>query len=467
MSARGLARSPFAFKKILLTCRCLSYLYAVKQINMRYDPVPTDLFRRNRQRFMRKMQPDSVAIFYSNAQVVRSGDTYYPFRQNNGLWYVSGLDQPASVVVLFPDCIKDGFQEVAFIRRPDAFTQQWEGASYTREQASAISGIDQVLWLDDLDRILHELILLARRVYLNIPEHLHQRDVQQDSNWQHGRALQERYPAHKYHRAQPVLRKLMALKSEEEIGLIQRAIDITGDTFNAILPTVRPGIMEYELEADMTAHFLRRRATGHAYPPIIASGGNSCVLHYQQNNHRCAEGEVLLMDFGAEYANYAADITRTVPVNGAFSERQQDIYQAVFGVLQEAKALFVPGKTLDDIQQEAGILMQEALLQLGLLTQKEVAQQSECYPAYKKYFMHSLAHHLGMDAHDMANRYDPIQAGMVFAVEPGIYIPGEKVGIRLENVVLVTDQGPQDLTGSIPIKIEDIVQKMQGMLIQD
>lgn len=431
---------------------------------MRYDPLPADFFRRNRRRFMRKMQPDSVAIFYSNAQVIRSGDTYYPFRQNNGLFYLSGLDQPASVVVLFPDCAKDGFQEVAFIQRPDAFTRQWEGSFLSQDEARAISGIDQVLWVDEMDRILHELILLAKRVYLNIPEHLHQRELQHDANWQNGRKLQERYPAHKYHRAQPVLRKLMAIKSEEEIALMQKAVDITGQTLAAVLPQVRPGLMEYELEADITAHLLRRRATGHAYPPVIASGHNSCVLHYQQNNQRCADGEVLLLDFGAEYANYAADVTRTVPVNGEFTARQQQVYEAVLKVLYEATALFVPGTTLDDIQQQVGQLMQAELVALGLLSQKEIAGQSAQYPAYKKYFMHSIAHHVGMDAHDMSNRYDPIQAGMVFAVEPGIYLPHENLGIRLENIVLVTDHGPHELTKNIPVEMDEVVKRMRKVL---
>ena len=434
---------------------------------MRYDPPPADFFRRNRRRFMRKMQPDSVAVFYSNAQVVRSGDTYYPFRQNNGLWYLSGLDQPDSVVVLFPDCAKDGFQEVAFIRRSDAFTRRWDGAGLSREEASRISGIEQVLWTDDLERILHELILLAKRVYLNIPEHLHQPAVQHDANWQHGRKLQERYPAHKYHRAQPILRKLMAIKSEEEIALIQQAVNITGEAFEAVLPQVRPGIMEYELEAEITGHFIRRRAMGHAYPPVIAAGENSCILHYQPNNQRCADGEVLLMDFGAEFANYAADVTRTVPMNGAFTDRQQQIYEAVLSVLHRTVPLFVPGKTLEDIQRAARALMEAKLIELGLLTQNEVDRASAIYPAYKKYFMHSVAHHLGMDAHNMANPYEPIQAGMIFAVEPGIYVPAEKMGFRLENVVLVTDEGPHDLTKNIPIELEDIVDMMnQGAITQ-
>lgn len=429
---------------------------------MRYTPIDPGLFKSNRERFMRSMRPHSIAIFHSNDLMPRNGDSFFPFRQNSDLFYLSGLDQEETVVVLFPDCVKEGFREVAFIKKTDAFIKRWEGQKYTKEEARAVSGIQKVFWLDDMDTILHELILLSRRIYLNLPEQDRLIPEFPSRDMRFARQLQERYPAHKYHRAQPQLKKQAMIKSGPEVSLIKQAIDITDSAFRRVLRFVRPGVTEYEIEAEVTHEFLSRRATGHAYAPIIAGGENSCVLHYVQNNQVCKEGDVLLMDFGAEYANYAADLSRTIPVDGTFSPRQRAVYDAVLRVLRYARNLLVPGTLIEDYNRAVGLKMEEELLQLGLLDKSDIKNQDKNYPAYKKYFMHGVSHHLGLDVHDRSDRYGPIQAGMVFTCEPGIYIPEEKLGIRLENNILVTDQDPVDLMAHVPIEAEEVESLMKS-----
>lgn len=423
---------------------------------MKYHPISNELFTLNRRRLARKMTSDSIAVFQSNDLMPRTGDTHFPFRQNNGLFYLSGLDQPETVVVLFPDCVKEGFHELAFIRRTNEKLARYEGEQLSQEDARRISGIQKVYWLDQMEPILHELILLAKRVYVNLPEHDRFQSPVQSRDQRFVADLQKQYPAHKYHRAGPILKQLRMIKSSWEVEQIQQAVNITGEAFKAILKMVEPGVQEYELEAEMTAVFLRNRANGHAYEPIIASGANSCVLHYVQNNRPCRKDDLLLMDFGAEYANYAADLTRTIPVNGRFSERQHKVYDAVLRVQRAAIQMLLPGTNMEEYHQEVGRLMEAELLQLGLLDKTDVKNQNPDHPAYKRYFMHGTSHHLGLDVHDLSYRYRPIQAGMVFTCEPGIYIPEEKIGIRLENNILVTDDGPRDLTQRIPIEAEEI-----------
>ena len=444
-----------------------SYLNAKTIIIMRYEPINPDLFIQNRKRFMRKMQPDSIAIFHSNDLMPRSGDTYYAFRQNSGLFYLSGLDQEETVVVLFPDCIKDGFQEVAFIRKTDDVTAIWEGQKYSKEEAQAISGIGKIFWLEDMDRILHELILLAKRVYLNLNEHDRFQSDIQTRDVRFARQLMERYPLHKYHRAQPILKKLFMLKSPLEVALIQHAINITGKAFHRVLEFVKPGVLEYEVEAEVTHQFIRNGAAGHAYEPIVASGKNSCVLHYVQNSQVCKDGDILLLDFGAEYANYAADLSRTIPVNGQFSPRQRSVYDAVLRVLKGARQMLVPGTTLEEYHKEVGKMVESELLALKLLDKTDIKNQDEKLPAYKRFFMHGTSHHIGLDVHDPSHRYDPIQAGMVFTCEPGIYIREEGIGIRLENDILVTDEGPVDLMANIPIEAEAIEELMNAQVLSN
>lgn len=427
---------------------------------MRYEKINSELFKLNRQRFIRKMQPDSIAIFHSNDLMPRSGDTFYPFRQNSGLFYLSGLDQEESVLVLFPDCIKEGFQEIAFIKRADERTLIYEGKKYSKEEASAVSGIDKVFWLDEMDAILHELILLSKRIYLNLNEHDRFETPVNSRNYRLTRQLQESYPLHKFHRSQPILKKLAMVKSTTEVALIRHAAQITGKAFQRVLEFVRPGVVEYEVEAEIIHEFIRNGANGHAYEPIVASGANTCVLHYNKNNQQCREGDLLLLDFGAEYANYAADLSRTIPVSGQFTQRQREVYNAVLRTMQSAQQMLVPGMLLEEYHREVGKMMESELLQLGLLTKTDIKNQAPERPAYKKYFMHGTSHHLGLDVHDLSNRYDPIQAGMVFTCEPAIYIREENIGIRLENDILVTDDGPVDLMANIPVEAEAIEEEM-------
>lgn len=432
---------------------------------MRYDAIDPSLFQLNRKRFMRKMQPDSIAIFQSNDLMPRSGDTFFPFRQNSGLFYLSGLGQAETVLILFPDCIKEGFHELAFIQRTDEHTAIWEGQKYTKEEASKISGIEKIYWLDEMDKILHELILLSKRIYLNLNEHDRFQSEVLTRDTRFARQLMERYPLHKYHRSQPILKKLAMVKSPMEVDLIQRSVDITGNAFQRVLKKTRPGVMEYEIEAEIIHEFIRNGANGHAYEPIVASGKNTCVLHYVANNQPCKEGDLLLLDFGAEYANYAADLSRTIPVNGQFSARQRKVYEAVLHVLKGARQMLVPGVTIEEYHKEVGKMVESELLKLKLLDKTDIKNQDEKHPAYKKYFMHGTSHHLGLDVHDLSNRYDPIQAGMVFTCEPGIYIREEGLGVRLENDILVTDHGPVDLMENIPIEAEAIEEVMNAEVL--
>lgn len=428
---------------------------------MRYDPIDPQLFIQNRKRFAREMRPDSIAIFHSNDLMPRNGDQYFQFRQNSHMFYLTGIDQPEAVLVLFPDCIRDQFREVLFIKKSSDKIAIWEGYKYSKEDAKRISGIEKVLFLDEMPAVLHELILLSKRIYLNIGENDRFQPVVESRDARMAREYQSRYPLHKYHRSQPLLKKMVMIKSDIEIHLLRRAIDITSEAFRRVLGFVRPGVMEYELEAEITHTFICNRA-GHGYPPIIGSGVNNCVLHYNQNDQPCKDGDLILLDFGAEYANYSADLTRTIPVNGTFTARQKAVYNAVLRVMRAATNLLVPGSNLTDYHKQVGYLMEEELLQLGLLTRKDIDNQDPDMPAYKKYFMHGTAHHLGLDVHDASHRYDPFQAGMVFTCEPGIYIPEEGFGIRIENDILITDHTPVDLMSHIPVEVDEIEALMQA-----
>lgn len=409
---------------------------------------------------MRMMKPNSVAIFHSNDLMPRNGDTCFPFRQNSDLFYLSGLDQEETILLLFPDCPKKAFREVAFIRKTDERTARWEGQKYSKEAARTASGIEKVYWVPDFETIFGELALIADTIYTNDNEQERFRTEIPSKDRRFTLDIRQRYPSHTLSRAQPILKQLAMIKSEFEVEAIQQAIDITGKAFEKVLHLVRPGVMEYEVEAEITAEFLRNRANGHAYYPIIASGSNSCVLHYNYNNQACREGDVLLLDFGAEYANYAADITRCIPVSGQFSARQRAVYNSVLQVLREASKLLSPGITLSEYHKEVGLMMQAELLELGLLDRHDIEKEGST-PAYKRYFMHGTSHHLGLDVHDRAIRSTPLTAGMVFTCEPGIYIPGEGFGIRLENDLLITDEGPVDLSKQIPIEADAIEELMQ------
>ena len=432
---------------------------------MKYKPLNPELYRLNRKRFTSRMKPESIAIFQSNDLMPRSGDQFFPFRQNPALFSLCGLDQEETVLVLFPDCVKDGFQELVFIKKTTERIAIYDGQKYTKEEATKVSGIQKVFWLDEMDKVLNELILLSKRIYVNLNENDYYHSTVETKNLRFAKQLQERYPAHKYHRSGPILKKMAMIKSKFEVTAIDKACEITEKAFRRVLDFVKPGVMEYEVEAEIIHEFIRNRASGHAYSPIVASGKNSCVLHYVDNNQICKDGDVLLMDFGAEYANYAADMTRVIPVNGQFTDRQKAIYKAVLNVMQEAMHMLVPGTMMEDYHKEVGKIMEKELLQLKLISKTDIKNQNPDKPAYKKYFMHGTSHHIGLDVHDLSSQHVPIQAGMVFTCEPGIYIPEENIGIRLEDNILVTDHGPVNLMASIPVEIEEIEELMNSSIL--
>lgn len=429
---------------------------------MKYAPLSPELYQYNRQRFKAQMKPGTVAIFNSNDQAPRSGDQYHVFRQNAGLLYLSGIDQEETMLLLFPGCPREGHEEVLVIRRTNEHLAVWEGHKYTKEEATATSGIKKVYFLDEAEQMINELIVLSEGIYLNLNENDRFLSPVEYRDLRYAREIQQRYPAHTIHRAQPILKRLQTVKSKWEVDATQQAIDITEKAFRRVLGFVKPGVWEYEIEAEITHEFIRNRATGHAYTPIIGSGANACVLHYIENKEQCQDGDVLLMDFGAEYANYNADLTRSIPVNGRFSPRQKDVYNAVLRVFKAARALLLPGTNLMEYHKEVGKVMEAELVGLGLISLDDIAKQDKDWPAYKKYFMHGTSHHLGLDVHDIMYRYHTFEAGNLFTCEPGIYIPEEKLGIRIENDILITENGNIDLFKNIPMEVEEIEELMNA-----
>ena len=428
---------------------------------MKYAPLPSELFQQNRKRFVREMKPNTLAIFNANDEAPISADQYYDFRQNPGLFYLTGIDQEETMLLLFPGCPKDGCEEVLLIRRTNEQIAVWDGHKYTKAEAKAASGIEKVLFLDEAEALLHELIVLSEGIYLNLNEHEKFFSPVETRDLRYAKYLRNRYPAHTLYRSQPILKRLQMIKSHYELEAMRRAIAVTGQAFRRVLGFVRPDVMEYEVEAEIIHEFIRSGTTGHAYNPIIGSGKSACVLHYIENNKPCRNGDVLLMDFGCKYANYNADLTRTIPVNGRFTDRQRAVYDAVLRSFKMAKGLMVPGVTLEELNKEVGKFMESELIALHLITRDDVEKQDAATPAHKKYTIHSLSHHLGLDVHDVCFRYEPLRAGMVLTCEPGIYIPEENLGIRLENDILITDDGPVDLFDGIPIEVEEIEALMQ------
>jgi Xaa-Pro aminopeptidase len=423
---------------------------------MKYLPIDKNLFVENRKRFTAQMKENSLAIFVSNDEMPKSADQTFTFKQNPDLFYLSGVDQEETFLILFPDSPIEKYKEVLFVRKTNEYLAIWEGEKLNQEQARSVSGVQTVLWSEEFPNILKMLMVQTKGVYLNLNEH-------DRSSWQvpyhelrFAKELQEKYPLHEYHRAAPILHQQRAIKSQYEVALMQTACDITGKGFRRVLQFTKPGVYEYEIEAEITHEFLCNRATGHAYHPIIASGKDSCVLHYNKNNKICVEGDLLLMDFGAEYANYAADLTRTIPVSGKFTPRQKEVYNAVLRVMKQATQMLRPGTTIDEVNKEVGKVVEAELININLLKAEDVKNQDPEKPLYKKYFMHGTSHFLGLDVHDVGNRYAAIQPGMVFTCEPGIYIREENIGIRLENDILVTDGNPVDLMKNIPLEAEEI-----------
>jgi len=427
---------------------------------MKYLPISNVLFILNRKNFVKRTKSNSIAIFHANDEFPKNGDQNFPFKQNADFFYLSGIDQEQSILVLYPDCPNPLYKEVLFLRQTDEHIAVWEGHKYTKDEARKASGIENVYWLNEFDTILHSIINYAENIYINTNENdryghtVPYRDIRMFEQ------LRQRYPLHRYERSAVILRDLRVVKSDIEIGLTKMACEITRDAFIRVLKFVKPGVAEYEIEAELTHEFLKQRATGNAYNPIIASGANANVLHYIDNNQVCNGGDILLLDFGAEYANYNADMTRSIPVNGRFTKRQRDVYDAVLRVMKGAVQLIKSGTLMSEYHEEVGKMMTSELIGLKLLNKHDVEKQDPKIPLYKKYFMHGTSHHLGLDVHDFASRYKRFETGNILTCEPGIYIPQERLGIRLENDILITAEGNIDLMADIPLEaghIEEIM----------
>lgn len=430
---------------------------------MKYEPINQELFIRNRKKFMARMTPASLAVFNSNDIYPISADSTMPFQQHRDIFYLSGADQEETILVLFPDAHEPKHREILFVRETNDHIAVWEGEKLTKEMATDLSGIQTIYWLSEFKKVFYGLMIEARTIYFNTNEHYRQAVETETREDRFIARCKKDFPAHQWDRSNPILQEIRGIKEAEEIALIQKACDITEKGFRRILDKVRPGIWEYEVEAEFLHEFIRNRSKGFAYTPIIASGSNANVLHYVLNNKQCRDGEMLLMDVGAEYANYSSDMTRTIPVGGRFTKRQRQVYEAVLRVKEEATAMLVPGTLLEDYHTEVGKIMTSELLGLGLLSKADVQREDKDKPAYKKYFMHGTSHHLGLDTHDYGPLKTPMKAGMIFTVEPGIYIPDEQLGIRLEDDVVIREKGPADnLMKNIPVEPGEIEELMNS-----
>ncbi|NQX76421.1 aminopeptidase P family protein [Gilvibacter sp.] len=430
---------------------------------MKYHPIDNSLYIYNRKNFMAAMKPKSIAVFNSNDIYPVSADSTMPFNQHRDILFLSGVDQEESILLLFPDAVEEKHREVLFLRETNAHIAVWEGEKLTKEKAFETSGVKTVYWLQDFDKIFFELMTQAEMIYFNTNEHYRQAVETQTREDRFIAKTKAQFPAHSWAKANPILQRLRSVKHQIELDLMQTACSITEKGFRRVLDFVKPGVWEYEIEAEYMHEFLRNRSKGFAYTPIIASGNNANVLHYIENNQQCKDGDLILMDVGAEYANYSSDMTRTIPVNGCFTDRQKAVYNAVNRVKDEATAMLVPGTLWKEYHVEVGKLMTSELLGLGLIDKADVQNEDPNWPAYKKYFMHGTSHHIGLDTHDYGILWEPMTANMVFTVEPGIYIPEEGFGVRLEDDVVVQESGaPQNLMGNIPIEVEEIEELMNS-----
>jgi len=429
---------------------------------MRYDPIDKELFINNRKRLVKELRPESLAIFNSNDTMPTNADGTLPFRQNNDLFYLTGIEQEESILLICPGFREEKRREILFIRQPNEHLEKWYGHKLTKEEAKAVSGIETVMWLQDFDNLFHHLMVMGgvESVCLNTNEHYRAEIAVQTRDARFINWCQEKYPLHSYQRVAPIMSKLRSIKQKQEIDLLQRACDITENGFRRILKFVKPGVTEFEVEAEYIHEFVSNRSKGFAYTPIIASGKNNIVLHYIENNQTCKEGELLLLDVAAEYANYNADLTRTIPVSGNFSPRQKEVYNAVLRVQREAMKLLRPNMVYFDYQKEIEKLMEGELLKLKLISQTDIKNQDPENPALRKYFYHGTSHMLGLDVHDVGNMHENIQLGSVWTIEPGIYIKEEGFGVRLENNVWVGEKENIDLMKNIPIEAEEIEELM-------
>lgn len=424
---------------------------------MKYKQIDHTLFIKNRKNFAAQMKPNSLAVFNSNDIYPISADSTMPFQQHRDIFYLSGVDQEESILVLFPDCPKEAHREILFLKETNEHIAVWEGEKLTKSAALKTSGIKTVYWLQDMEKVMFEIMTQCETVYINTNEHYRASVETETREDRFTKWLKEKYPAHNVAKSNPILQRLRSVKDQIELDLLQEACNITEKGFRRILDFVKPGVWEYNIEAEFMHEFLNNRSKGFAYTPIVASGNNANVLHYIENNLECKSGDLILMDVGAEYANYSSDMTRTIPVSGKFTDRQRAVYNAVNHVKNKATKLLVPGTIWADYHVEVGKIMTSELLGLGLLDKADVQNEKADWPAYKKYFMHGTSHHIGLDTHDYGILTEPMQANMVFTVEPGIYIPDEGFGIRLEDDVVIQDKGePFNLMRNIPIEADEI-----------
>jgi Xaa-Pro aminopeptidase len=430
---------------------------------MKYDQISNKLFIKNRKNFMAQMKPKSVAVFNSNDIFPIGADSTMPFQQARDIFYLTGADQEETMLVLFPDAPNKDHREMLFVRETNDHIAVWEGEKLTKEKATEISGIRSIYWLKEFDKIFFEVMTQAERVYFNTNEHYRQSVETETREDRFIQKTKEKFPAHSWERSNPILQRLRSVKDKIEIDLMQQACNITEKGFRRLLNFVKPGVWEYEIEAELMHEFLRNRSRGFAYTPIIASGNSANVLHYIENNQQCKKGDLLLLDVGAEYANYSSDMTRTIPVSGKFSKRQREVYDAVKKVKDDATKMLVPGNYWKKYHEEVGKLMTKALLDLKLLDKADVKNEDPNWPAYKKYFMHGTSHHIGLDTHDYGILWEKMTENMVFTVEPGIYIPEEGFGVRLEDDVVIQKKGePFNLMRNIPIEAEEIEEIMNN-----
>lgn len=423
---------------------------------MKNLPLNPELFITNRKRFLDKMKRNSIAVFVSNDEVPSNGDALHPFKQNSDLYWLSGIAQEDSMVILFPDNPDPKYREVLVLVRPNELKEKWDGKRLRREEATAISGIQTIVWLDTIEALLQTWVHLADTIYLDTNENDRKASWIRTRDYRFVDEMKSRYPLHQYERAAKVLKELRSIKTKYEIEVTQTAINITHNAFVRVMKFVQPGVMEYEIEAEIVHSFLSQRATGEAYGSIIASGDRARTLHYVTNNQECKDGELLLMDFGASYGGYNADMTRTIPVNGKFTRRQKTVYNACLHLHDYCKSLLKPGITINDYTEKAGEEATQQFLKIGLLKKSDVKNEDPENRAYRKYLYHGISHHLGLDVHDLGTRTEPIKEGMLFTVEPGIYIEEEQMGIRIENNVWITRNGNKDLFEGIPITAEEI-----------
>ncbi|WP_432412606.1 aminopeptidase P family protein [Rasiella sp. SM2506] len=430
---------------------------------MKYHPISSNLYIKNRKNFMAKMKPSSLAVFNSNDIYPISADSTMPFQQARDILYLSGVDQEESILVLFPGAPNPKHREILFLKETNDHIAVWEGEKLTKEKALETSGIKTVYWLKEFDKVFYEVMTQCDTVYFNTNEHYRANVETETREARFIKATKDKFPAHSWAKSNPILQRLRSVKDQIELDLMQTACNITEKSFRRVLDFVKPGVWEYEIEAEFMHEFLRNRSKGFAYTPIIASGNNANVLHYIENNQQCKDGDLILIDAGAEYANYSSDMSRTIPVNGKFTKRQRDVYNAVNRVKNDATNMLVSGTLWAAYHVEVGKLMTSELLGLGLLDKADVQNENPDWPAYKKYFMHGTSHHIGLDTHDYGILWEPMEANQVFTVEPGIYIPEEGFGIRLEDDLVIQESGsPFNLMRNIPIEAEEIEDLMNS-----